>query len=132
MGAPLWASPTTTSKLSNGKPPARTVRGGGRKVETEWNAASSQDCSGSPGDKEIRRALELSRREGEGAGGGHGEELEEDDPDLASALAASLEEPLIRPTGSLVMSTRRSSDDDLQEALRRSLMESGSEKGQTG
>ena len=68
----------------------------------------------------------------EGAGGRQGEELEEDDPDLASALAASLEEPLIQLSGSLVTSARRSSEDDLQEALRRSLLESGSEPEQEG
>ena len=67
----------------------------------------------------------------EGAGGRQ-EELEEDDPDLASALAASLEEPLIQLSGSLVSSGRRSSEDDLQEALRRSLLESGSEQEQEG
>ena len=80
----------------------------------------------------MRRALELSRREGEGAGGSHGEELEEDNPDLASTLAASLEELLIQPSGSLVMSAWRSSEDNLQEVLRRSLWEPGSEKEQKG
>ena len=129
-GAPLRASATTTSKLSNGKPPARAVHGVGRKVKTELNAASSQDCSGSSGDEELRRVLELSRLEVEGAGGRHGEELEEDDPDLASAMAASLEEPLTQPSGSLVTSARRSSEDDLQKARRSSLLESGSEQEQ--
>ena len=80
----------------------------------------------------MQRALELSRREGEGAGGSHGEELQEVNPDLASARAASLEDLLIQPSRSLVMSARRSSEHDLQEVLRRSLWEPDSEKEQTG
>ena len=111
---------------------ARAIRGVGRKVKTELNAASTQDCSGSSGDEELGRALELRRREVEGAGGCHGEELEEDDPDLASALATSLEELLIQPSRSLVTSTRRSSEGNMQEALRRSLLESGSDQEQKG
>ena len=63
----------------------------------------------------------------EGAGGRHGEELEEDDPDLVFALAVSMEayrQKLHMPR----VATRRSSEEDLQEALRRSRLETGSEQ----
>ena len=84
LGTPLQASAPSTSKPSNSKPPAGAVWGGGRKVKTGPNAAFSQDYSDSLGDEELRRAVELSCQEGEGAGRCHGEELEEEDPDLAS------------------------------------------------
>ena len=50
-------------------------------------------------------------------------EEEEMDADLAAALKASLEEPLIRLESRMVEGQRRTSEDDLQEALRISLLE---------
>ena len=90
-----------------------------------------RDRSVSLGDEELRRALELSCQEVEGAGGRHGEELEEDDPDLAFALAVSMEEYRVRLHVPRV-ATRRSSEEDLQEALRRSRLETGNEQKQKG
>ena len=82
------------------------------------------------GEEERRRALKLSRREVEGTGGRHGKELEEDDLDLASARFAGGEEPIIQLTGSLGTSAYRSSEDNLQEARKRSLLEPGREQKQ--
>ena len=67
----------------------------------------------------------------EGAGGRHGEKLEEDDPDLAFALAVSMEEYRVQLHVPRV-ATRRSSEEDLQEALRRSRLETGNEQEQKG
>ena len=72
------------------------------------------------GDEGLRRALELSCKE-----------AEKDDPDLAFALAVSMEEYRVQihvPR----MASRRSSEEDLQEALRRSCLETGHEQEQKG
>ena len=58
-------------------------------------------------------------------GRSHGEELEEDDPDLAFAVAVSMEEYRVQLHVPRV-ATRRSSEDDLQEALKRSRWETDS------
>ena len=55
-------------------------------------------------------------------------EEEEMDADLAAALKASLEEPLIRLESRMVEGQRRTSEDDLQEALRISLLENEEKK----
>ena len=56
--------------------------------------------------------------------------MQEDDLDLVSALASTLEEPIIQLSGPRVTSARRSSEDKLQEALRRNLLESESKQKQ--
>ena len=64
-------------------------------------------------------------------GRSHGEELEEDDPDLAFAVAVSMEEYRVQLHVPRV-ATRRSSEEDLQEALKRSRLETGSAQEQKG
>ena len=71
-------------------------------------------------DEELRRALELSCQE-----------AEKDDPDLAFALAVSMEEYRVQSHVPKIAS-RRSSEEDLQEALKRSCLETGHEQGQKG
>ena len=71
-------------------------------------------------DEELRRALDLSCKE-----------AEKDDPDLAFALAVSMEEYRVQIHVPRVAS-RRSSEEDLQEALRRSCLETGREQEQKG
>ena len=75
----------------------------------------------------MKRALELSMMATEPANQEDGEE-EEMDADLAAALKASLEEPLIRLESRMVEGQRRTSEDDLQEALRISLLENEEKK----
>ena len=101
-------------------------RGEGRNQRYSPSGAPLRDRSNYSGDEGLRRALELSWQEAEGTGGRHGEELEEEDPDLAFALAVSMEEYRVQlhmPR----MATRRCSEEDLQEALRRSCLETGCE-----
>ena len=69
-------------------------------------------------DEDLKRAMELSMMATEEAA-----EEEEMDADLAAALKASLEEPMIRLESRMVEGHRRTSDEDLQEALRVSLLE---------
>ena len=69
-------------------------------------------------DDDLKRAMELSMMTTEEAA-----EEEEMDADLAAALKASLEEPMIRLESRMVQGHRRTSDEDLQEALRVSLLE---------
>ena len=74
----------------------------------------------------MKRALELSMMATEpSAEGGEEEEM---DADLAAALKASLEEPLIKLESRMVEGPRRTSEDDLQEALRISLLETEEQK----
>ena len=72
------------------------------------------------GDEGLRRALELSCKE-----------AEKDNPDLVFALTISMEEYRVQihvPR----MTSRRSSEEDQQEALRRSCLETGHEQEQKG
>ena len=71
-------------------------------------------------DEELRRALELSCQE-----------AEKDDPDLAFALAVSMEEYRVQIHTPRIAS-RRSSEEDLQEALKRSCLETDHEQKQIG
>ena len=71
-------------------------------------------------DEELRRALELSCKE-----------AEKDDPELAFTLALSREEYRVQIHKPRIAS-RRSSEEDLQEALKRSCLETGHEKEQRG
>ena len=71
-------------------------------------------------DEELRRALELSCKE-----------AEKDVPDLAFALAVSMEEYRVQIHEPRIAS-RRSSEEDLQEALKRSCLETGHEQEQRG
>ena len=92
------------------------------------SAKSSEENSGSSDDEDMKRAMEMSMVEFKPAPPTAHDDEEEDDPDLAQALRASMEEPLIKFSGTLVAAggegTRSRSEEDLQEALRRSLMES--------
>ena len=70
-------------------------------------------------EEELRRALEPKRQERKGTGRSHGEKPEEYDPDRAFGVAVSMEEyrmqlhvPRVEP--------RRNSEEDRQEALKRS------------
>ena len=63
-----------------------------------WNRIPSpsgkpiQDRPDYEGEEELQRALEPNCQEMKGAGGSHGKETEEDDPDLAFAVVVSMEE----------------------------------------
>ena len=71
-------------------------------------------------DEELRRALELSCKE-----------AEKDNPELAFALAVRREEYRVQIHKPSIAS-RRSSEEDLQEALKRNCLEMGHEQEQRG
>ena len=119
------------TKRDQNKRAHKKGRGEGRNRISSPSGTLLRDRSDSSGDEELRRALELSCQEVEGMGGRHGEELEEDKPDMAFALAVSMEEYRVQLHVPRV-ATRRSSEEDLQEALRRSRLETGSEQEQKG
>ena len=105
--------------------------GGRRRRGGRGGAARSPSPPDPPPDSEedddMKRALELSMMATEPANQEDGEE-EEMDADLAAALKASREEPLIRLESRMVEGQRRTSEDDLQEALRISLLENEEKK----
>ena len=104
------------TKRDQGKQKHKQGQGEGRNRTSSPVGAPVQDFSGSSGEEERWRALKLSQREVEGAGGCHWKELEEDDLDLASARAAGGEEPIIQLTGSLRTSANKSSEDNQGQA----------------
>ena len=92
----------------------------GRNQVYSQSGTPVQDQPDYVGDEELRRALKLSCKE-----------AEKDNPDLAFVLAVSMEEYRVQihvPR----MASRRSSEEDLQEALRRSCLETGREQEQKG
>ena len=95
----------------------RRRRGGGRGAAR--SPSPPDPAPDSEEDDDLKRAMELSMMAAEP----EADEEEEMDADLAAALKASLEEPLIKLESRMVEGQRRTSEDDLQEALRISLLE---------
>ena len=108
------------TKRDQNKRAHKQGQGEGRNRISSPSGTLLRDRSDSSGDEELRRALELSCQE-----------AEKGDPDLAFALAVSMEEYCVQlyvPR----MAIRRSREEDLQVALRRSCLETGYEQEHKG